>query len=116
MRNMSFSHTVNQIKASAKTETTRAGWGFLKPGDKVMAVEKAMGLKKGEKIKKIRPIEIVKVEAITARPHNYTQQNVNREGFPEYTPHQFVVNVLFHKCKLRHGQPVNRITFKYIEE
>lgn len=49
MRNMSFFHTQKQILAGTKTETTRKGWGFLKPGDHIMAVKKGMGLKRGEK-------------------------------------------------------------------
>lgn len=49
MRRMSFSMTTAQMYARNKDVTRRFGWWFLKPGDRVMTVEKAMGLKKGEK-------------------------------------------------------------------
>jgi len=46
-------HTKQQIYDGTKTETTRKGWGFLKPGDMVMACEQCQGLGKGGKIVKI---------------------------------------------------------------
>ena len=46
-RNMSFALTTEQFKARTKTVTRRFGWWFLKPGDVVRGVEKAMGLKPG---------------------------------------------------------------------
>ena len=52
-RNMSFALTTNQVKKKEKTVTRRCGWWFLKPGDVVNAVEKSMGLKKGEKIARV---------------------------------------------------------------
>lgn len=52
-RNMSFSITTDQVRNREKNVTRRNGWWFLKSGDIVNAVEKTMGLKKGEKIKRI---------------------------------------------------------------
>lgn len=71
-RNMSFAMTTGQFKARTKTVTRRFGWWFLKPGDVVRGVEKAMGLKKGEKVKALSLIRIVAarpepLNAITAR-------------------------------------------------
>jgi hypothetical protein len=60
---MSFALTTQQVREQTKDVTRRFGWWFLKPGDKVWAVEKAMGLKAGEKIKRIALIEIVSVRA-----------------------------------------------------
>lgn len=116
MRNMSFSYTTKQIYDGTKTETTRKGWNNLIPGMRIMAVEKAMGLKKGQKIKKIRPIEIVKVEKIEAREDFYSQENVIAEGFPDMIPGQFIRDILIGKCNCLFDEPVNRITFKYVEE
>lgn len=116
MRNMSFFYTKDQVRAGTKTETTRPGWNFLKPGDRVMACEKCQGLGKGGKIVKIRPIEIVKTEKIHALSICYTKKNVNAEGFPGMTPITFVRSILVEKCKLSLGDQVNRITFKYIKE
>lgn len=45
-RNMSFAMTTDQIREQSKTVTRRFGWWFLKSGDVVCGVEKAMGLKK----------------------------------------------------------------------
>ena len=58
-RNMSFSLTTGQIRNRTKTVTRRNGWWFLKSGDIVNVVEKAMGSKKGEKIKRICQIRII---------------------------------------------------------
>ena len=62
-RNMSFAMTKPQFLNRTKTVTRRLGWGFLKPGDVVMGVEKAMGLKKGEKVRKLGLIRIVSIRS-----------------------------------------------------
>jgi len=54
-RNMSFMLTTAQYCARTKDVTRRLGWANLKPGDMFNGVEKAMGLKKGEKINKCAP-------------------------------------------------------------
>lgn len=114
MRNMSFIHTKQQIYDGTKTETTRKGWTDAKPGDRIMAIEQGMGLKKGEKIKRIRVIEVVKNEQIQVRLKFYKKKNVVAEGFLDLTPKQFIRQILFAKCKCRIGEEVNRITFKYV--
>ena len=114
MRNMSFFYTQSQIRSGTKTETTRAGWNFLKPGNKLMACEKCQGLGKGGKIVKIRPIEIVKVEKIFANADFYKESNIIAEGFPGMTPEKFIQDILIKKCKCHYGQDLNRITFKYV--
>lgn len=115
MRHMSFFYTQDQVRAGTKTETSRKGWEFLKPGDKVMAVEKGMGLKKGEKIVRIRPIEIVKNEPIMCRQRFYTKKNVKAEGFGNMRADIFIEKILVKKCKCKHNERLNRLTFKYIE-
>ncbi|GAJ06145.1 unnamed protein product, partial [marine sediment metagenome] len=63
MRNMSFSLTKTHILNQTKTVTRRQGWTFLKPGDLLQPVEKCMGLKKGERVKKLGcPIRVVSVD------------------------------------------------------
>jgi len=52
-RNMSFAMTTEQFIARTKTVTRRFGWWFLREGDIVCGVEKAMGLKRGEQIKRL---------------------------------------------------------------
>lgn len=103
--------TTDQVKARTKTVTRRFGWWFLKPGDVVRGVEKAMGLKKGEKIKSLAVIRIISTRS---EPLNaITQDDVIREGFPDWTPDQFVQMLVDH-YKIDPSKTVNRIEFEYI--
>lgn len=111
MRNMSFAMTTKQMEDGSKDVTRRFGWWFLKAGDRVRAVEKGMGLKKGEKIKTICIIEIVSVrkEVLSA----ITKSDCAREGFPEFTPDMFV-NMLCSHYRIKPYAICNRIKFKRI--
>lgn len=110
-RNMSFAMTIEQVNAKTKTVTRRFGWWFLKPGDEVRGVEKAMGLKKGEKIK---PLAMVRIVSTRAEPLNtITQDDVIKEGFPDWNPEQFVQMLVDH-YKVKPDSIVNRIEFEYI--
>lgn len=113
MRNMSFAMTTQQMRNDTKDITRRFGWWFLKPGDRVMAVEKTMGLKKGEKINKIYEIEIIstRIEPL----NSITKSDVIREGFPDWTPDQFI-NFLVKHYKADPAKPINRIEFKRVLE
>lgn len=111
-RNMSFAMTTPQFIARTKDITRRFGWLFLKPGDKICGVEKAMGLQKGEKIKRLGMVEVVSVRL---EPLNaITQEDVRREGFPDWTPEQFIQMLVDH-YKVDPTEIVNRIEFKYID-
>lgn len=110
-RNISFAMTTQQIQDRTKDVTRRFGWWFLKPGDKLCGVKKAMGLKKGEEIERLCMIEVVSVRA---EPLNeITQEDVVREGFPDWTPEQFI-NMLVSHYKCDPSKTVNRIEFRYI--
>lgn len=110
-RNISFSLTTPQIRARTKTVTRRFGWWFLKPGDVLCAVEKAMGLKKGETITRLGLIRVVSTrpEILSAISH----RDVILEGFPDWTPAQFIDMIQNH-----YGcgpfDEVNRIQFEYL--
>jgi hypothetical protein len=110
---MSFAMTTTQMYAGTKDVTRRFGWLFLKPGDHVMAVEKAMGLKKGETIQRIHPIKIIstRLEPLNA----ITQEDVIREGFPLWTPEVFIKMLVGH-YKVDPTEEVNRIEFEHIWE
>ena len=111
MRNMSFSMTTPQILERSKTVTRRLGWWNLKEGQHVRAVKKAMGLKKGEKIQPLTEIEIVSVRS---EPLNViTQDDVIKEGFPDFTPQDFIDMICKH-YKVKPDVIVNRIEFKYL--
>jgi len=121
-RNMSFSMTTEAIRDGSKTVTRRLGWSFLKPGDLLWACEKCMGLKKGEKVKRLALIRVV---SVTDEPLNkiveYGQSECDREGFPHLTPigfvHMFIAaNHLERRTYSAATQVVNRIEFAYVEE
>lgn len=113
MRNMSFFITTQQIIDETKDITRRFGWWFLVPGDRLCAVEKCQGLKKGEKINRLKIIEAVSTRG---EPLNaITKEDCIREGFPEFEPCDFVdMLVKYHKCKP--DAIINRIEFKYVKE
>ncbi|MEM6988887.1 MAG: DNA N-6-adenine-methyltransferase [Myxococcota bacterium] len=106
---MSFSKTIPQFKARTKTVTRRDGWLNLKPGDVVTAIEKGMGLKKGE-----RQVVLGDIEVVTTwreRLGDITPEDVAREGFPGETPEFFI---------RKYGKPadhiVTRIAYRYLDE
>lgn len=119
MRNMSFFLTTPQMLARTKAVTRRIGWNFLKVGDVVMAVEKCQGLKKGEKIKRLYPIQILSVQSEPLRKliddPMYAYGELIAEGFYGMTPKEFVdffCNT--HKCSL--DTIINRIEFKEMDK
>ena len=115
MRNISFMLTTKQIENRTKTVTRRLGWWDVEPGKMLQAVEKGMGLKRGEKVRKLA--EICVVYAIPQRLGDITQEDVALEGFPEMTPDQFVE--MFCKAHASKGITgntiVNRIEFEYVD-
>ena len=111
-RNMSHALTTEQAYNKTKDVTRRDGWWFLKKGDIIQQVEKAMGLKKGEKIKKIHLVEVV---STYAEPLNkITQEDVIREGFPDWTPKDFV-DFYVKESGCKENKILNRIEYKYLE-
>jgi hypothetical protein len=74
--------------------------------------KKALGLKKGEKIEQLAMIRIVSTKA---EPLNaITQANVINEGFPDWTPAQFIKMMVDH-YKVNSVEIVNRIEFEYLQ-
>lgn len=118
MKNISFSLTTPQFRAKTKTVTRRLGWLKAKPGDRLMGVEKGMGLKKGEKVVRLGEIEVVSVKReklgdIRKYPHGGTSGETAREGFPDMLPGDFCAMFGKHNdCS--EGADVTRIEFKYI--
>ncbi len=110
-RNMSFFMTTEQIRRQTKTVTRRFGWWFLKPGDDLWAVEKGMGLPKGEKVKKLGLIHVVSTRAEPLDA--ITREDCVLEGFPEMAPQEFVEMLCAH-YKCRSDDQVNRIEFRYL--
>jgi hypothetical protein len=125
-RNMSFMLTTKQVRARTKDVTRRLAWWFLKPGDLVWACEKCMGLKKGQKVKHLQLIRIVKTKAerldeIARNPARVVPGEMSKvwetwlEGFPEFygNGERFIEMFCRHnKCTRR--RKVNRIEFEYL--
>lgn len=110
-RNMSFAMTADQVRNRSKDVTRRFGWWFLKPGEQLWAVEKSMGLKKGEKVVRLALIEVV---SAWGEPLNsITVDDCGREGFPDLKPDDFIQMLCKHYgCPP--NKPVNRIEFRYL--
>ncbi len=115
-RNMSFMLTPEQVRNETKTVTRRLGWRTLKIGEPVHAVKKGMGLKKGQKVERLKVIVPVskRRERLDRmlRDANYGTAEVIKEGFPELTPAEFVKMFCeSHGCKA--STVVTRIEFLY---
>lgn len=112
MRLISFALTTDQFLDGSKDVTRRLGWKNLQPGQRLMGVRKAMGLKAGQKPEKLGAIEVVSVrrEPLDA----IDQADVHREGFPDLTPATFVALFCGHMgCKPE--VEVTRIEFRRID-
>lgn len=108
---MSFFLTQEQIVARTKFVTRRAGWVFLKPGERVRAVVKAQGLKAGEKI---HPLVVLEIVSIRREPLDaITKPECTLEGFPNLSPEEFIAMFCEHML-YRPEFPVNRIEFEYL--
>ncbi len=117
MRLISVRETIEPIRLQVKTVTRRTGWAWLTPGTLLQPVEKAMGLKKGEKIRKIGcPIEVIQVDREPLRKlldhPKYGGDEARREGFPKMTGGDFVA-FFFEKFGVDPDQPLTRIEFTY---
>lgn len=122
MRNMSFSLTTRQVLNRSKTVTRRMGWKFLKPGDRIRAVKKAMGLKKGEKVEQLAVIEVVRV--------SFERLDHMRYAEPEQARAELQAEGVADRCEswneflIRYFWPqgakpddvATRIEFKYVDE
>ena len=88
MRRISFAKTRKQLEDGTKDVTRRIGWRDLQPGTVLLAVNKVMGLRPGERARVFGRIEVLSVRQ---EPLNrITEDDVKREGFPEMSPEDFV--------------------------
>lgn len=88
MRLISFFLTTPQFLDGSKTVTRRLGWKKLKCGDRLMAVRKSQGRKKGEPIEHLGEIEITAVARIPLWAVSVV--DCAREGFPNLSPSGFI--------------------------
>lgn len=119
MRNMSFMLTTEAMRARTKTVTRRLGWDYLRRGDRVRAVVKGMGLKKGQKVEAIGEIIISchrrePLQRMIDEPE-YGRHECALEGFPHLTPFEFVAMFCAHNIVTPAYAP-NRIEFRHIDK
>lgn len=113
MRRISFALSEHAFLTNIKDVTRRLGWKSLKPGTRLLAVDKSMGLKPGERARIFGVIEVVSVQR--ERLNAITKAEVRREGYPDGTPQEFIEGFCFHmKCKPHDW--VTRVWFKRILE
>jgi hypothetical protein len=103
---MSFALTEPQLMDGSKTVTRRTGWQNLKPGTRLLAVRKAMGLKAGEKVQPLCEIEITSVRR--ERIDVITPAEVLAEGFPHWTNQVGEFVAMF--CRHMNVKPENEVT------
>jgi hypothetical protein len=116
VKNISFALTTPQFRARTKRVTRRLGWWSLTPGEHLMAVEKAQGLKKGEHVVQLGEIIVVAVRRekllLLELDPEYGRQEMALEGFPELKPADFVNRFrTSHHCHPHDF--VNRIEYDY---
>ena len=115
MRRMSFALTERQLLDGTKTVTRRMGWRNLKPGDELLAVNKAMGLRKGEKSRVLARIRVVSV--LLERLSDVTPIETEREGFPGMPPEEFIeMFCAAHGGKCTRDTEVTRIRFARVAD
>lgn len=108
-RAISFALTEPQFLDGSKTVTRRLGWRFLAPGETLVVVRKAMGLKRGEKRVYLGTIYVTSVKR--ERLDAITPHECAREGFPDMKPAEFVAFFRrAHRCSS--DEFVTRIEFE----
>lgn len=118
MRNMSFALTTPQVRARSKTVTRRIGWTFLKVGERLQPVEKCMGFKPGEKVKKIGgPVRVVSIRREPLSDlEAYGREELAREGFPKMSALEFMTMFRQANKGCNGGTVITRIEFEYVDE
>ena len=119
MRNLSFALTTAQMRARSKTVTRRLGmfWLCLKPGELVCAVEKSQGIVKGGLVR----LGVIRIVSVTTEPlleialgaRVEAREEVDREGFPDLEPEEFVRMFCKH-MRCAGGSTVTRIEFEHV--
>lgn len=113
-RLMSVSLTEPQVRARAKTVTRRVGWLMLQPGDRLTLCRKVMGRRPGESLDRITDVEVISVRR--ERLDAITAADVAAEGFPGWTPAEFVSFFCGSHKGCTPDSDITRIEWRYIEE
>lgn len=124
-RRMSCSMTVDAVRDRSKTVTRRHvdTWRDLKPGDRLVLIEKGMGLPKGARQVVLAEVEIVDVRVESILKVATEPAACAREGFPDWPPEDFILFWLTSHPKppasptpgVEFG-PCRRIEWRYLDE
>lgn len=110
MKRISFGLTQAQFLDGTKDVTRRLGWHKLKAGERLLAVNKVMGFRKGEQAIEFGVVVVVSVRREPLS--SITQEDVRREGFPTWTPEDFVNFYCKAQRKVTPDTEVTRIEFR----
>lgn len=113
MRRISFGLTKPQFVDGSKDVTRRLGWRTTKPGDRLLAVDRVMGFKPGQKAEVLGVIEVVSVRR--ERLDEITIADVQREGFPGHDDPWFI-SMFCQAMRCHPHTEVTRIEFRRVEE
>ena len=111
-RRISFAMTIPQFLDATKTVTRRMGFTDVRVGDEMIAVEKCMGLNKGE-----RHVELGRLVVTDVRREklsDMTDDDCAREGFPELDSRGFV-EMFCKSMRCDRQDMVTRIEFRKLD-
>lgn len=126
MRRMSFNMTQQAMRDRRKTVTRRLGWKFLKPGDRLLAVDRIRVPKDQAEVFGV--IEIVDVrteplERMIIEQRAYGEPECILEGFPPGMPDlplgYGALDFVSDFCRANGCAPdqiVRRIEFRFVED
>jgi hypothetical protein len=110
---MSVALTADAVIERRKTVTRRDGWWYLKPGDRLTLCRKVQGRRKGEPLDRLAVVEVVSKRR--EQLFEITPEDVAAEGFPDWTPEQFID---FYINSVRGAYPrmwLTRIEWRYLD-
>jgi hypothetical protein len=110
---MSVSLTEDQVRARTKNVTRRDGWRMVEPGDRLTLCRKVMGRRKGEPLVRIVDVEVVDVRR--ERLDAITNDDVRREGFPDWSTAEFVAFFCQTHKGVQPSSEVTRIEWRYLD-
>lgn len=119
MKRMSFMLTAQQMRDRTKTVTRRLGWKTLKPGTRLLAVERCQGIKPGQVVEVFGEIEVVSVRR--EELHWIDDDDVTAEGFDHLREPEVgrgasaFVQMFCEHMKCRQNDEVTRIEFRHVE-
>jgi hypothetical protein len=112
-RLMAVSLTEPQVRARAKTVTRRTGWRMLRTGDQLTLCRKVMGRRAGEPLDRITTVQVT---SIRREPLNaITAADVAAEGFPHWSPAQFVDFFCYTHRGVGPADEITRIEWRYLD-